>query len=80
LTVLCRDFNATNHNSTLWSPFKSSEKHPLPFIIRISSTARVSVKFNEALVVVNATNITNGTIFIEGIERPLLELKILPHD
>ena len=80
LIVFCNDLNATKHNGTFWSPFKSSEKPPLPFIIRISSTGRVSVKFTEALVLFNATNITNGTVFINDTERPFLEVKVVPFD
>ena len=80
MTVLCNDFNANKKNVTVYSPFKSSKKPPMPFIIRISGTGRVSVKFNEALVVVNSTNITNGTVIIEDIERPLLEVKVFPFE
>ena len=28
----------------------------------------------------NATNITNGTVFINDIERPFLEVKVVPFD
>jgi hypothetical protein len=72
VTVLCKD--------TVWSPSKSSEKHPVPSIIRISRIGRVSAKFNETLVVVNATYITNGTVMIDGIKRPLLEVNVFPFD
>jgi hypothetical protein len=80
LTILCSDFNATKQNSTVWSPFKSSANPPLPFIIRISGTGRVSIKFTEAIKATNTTNITNGTLFIEGIERPIIEIIVLPFD
>jgi hypothetical protein len=81
LTVLCKDnLNSTKKNSTSLSPFKSSEKPPLPFIARISNAGRVYVKFPEALEVVNASKITNGTLFIEGKERPFLDVKIHSFD
>jgi hypothetical protein len=80
LTILCSDSNATKHNGTVWSPFKSAGNPPLPIIIRVSGTGRVSIKFTEAIKATNATNVTNGTLFIEGIERPIIELAVLPYN
>jgi hypothetical protein len=51
----------------VWKPLNSSNP-PLPFIYRISGLGKVDVKFNEEMLHVNATNITNGTILIDGIE------------
>jgi hypothetical protein len=65
LKVIC--YNLDTKNATNWKPHAKTTNPPLPFIKKITGTGKVYVKFSEPMATVNATNITNGTLIIEGV-------------
>jgi len=52
----------------------------MPIIRSVSQTGVVLVEFTYKMIPANIGNVTNGTIWIDGVERPALRVQVLSSD